>query len=198
MNNRKQKGVNILKKSGGKAKKWIIENSVMADEDNRNLDCGFSRGDKWFRFRVGAIIIEEEKILFVRNRREEFYYTVGGGVHLGETSEEAIEREVYEETGLKYEVDRIAFIHEYFFNLEVDDIRRECQEISFYYLMKPMGRCMEITKESRTLGVREEFHWLALKELKKYEGYPEFLHEIIKNVRDDKRVGHLVTRRVEM
>lgn len=193
-----EKGVNILKKSGEKAKKWIIENSVMADEDNRNLDCGFSRGDKWFRFRVGAIIIEEEKILFVRNRREEFYYTVGGGVHLGETSEEAIEREVYEETGLKYEVDRIAFIHEYFFNLEVDDIRRECQEISFYYLMKPMGRCMEITKESRTLGVREEFHWLALKELKKYEGYPEFLHEIIKNVRYDKRVGHLVTRRVEM
>lgn len=192
-----EKGVNILKKSEEKVKKWIIENSVMADEDNRNLDCGFSRGDKWFRFRVGAIIIEEEKILFVRNRREKFYYTVGGGVHLGETSEEAIEREVYEETGLKYEVDRIAFIHEYFFNLEVDDIRRECQEISFYYLMKPMGRCMEITKESRTLGVREEFHWLALKELKKYEGYPEFLHEIIKNVRDDKRVGHLVTRRVE-
>ena len=193
-----EKGVNILKKSGEKQKKWIIENSVMADEDNRNLDCGFSRGDKWFRFRVGAIIIEEEKILFVRNRREEFYYTVGGGVHLGETSEEAIEREVYEETGLKYEVDRIAFIHEYFFNLRVDDIRRECQEISFYYLMKPMGRCMEITKESRTLGVREEFHWLALKELEKYEGYPEFLHEMIKNVRDDKRVGHLVTRRVEM
>ncbi len=193
-----EKSVNILKKSGEKAKKWIIENSVMADEDNRNLDCGFSRGDKWFRFRVGAIIIEEEKILFVRNRREEFYYTVGGGVHLGETSEEAIEREVYEETGLKYEVDRIAFIHEYFFNLEVDDIRRECQEISFYYLMKPMGRCMEITKESRTLGVREEFHWLALKELKKYEGYPEFLHEMIKNVREDKRVGHLVTRMVEM
>ena len=193
-----EKSVNILKKSGEKAKKWIIENSVMADEDNRNLDCGFSRGDKWFRFRVGAIIIEEEKILFVRNRREEFYYTVGGGVHLGETSEEAIERAVYEETGLKYEVDRIAFIHEYFFNLEVDDIRRECQEISFYYLMKPMGRCMEITKESRTLGVREEFHWLALKELEKYEGYPEFLHEMIKNVRDDKRVGHLVTRRVEM
>ena len=193
-----EKSVNILKKSGEKAKKWIIENSVMADEDNRNLDCGFSRGDKWFRFRVGAIIIEEEKILFVRNRREEFYYTVGGGVHLGETSEEAIEREVYEETGLKYEVDRIAFIHEYFFNLRVDDIRRECQEISFYYLMKPRGRCMEITKESRTLGVREEFHWLALKELEKYEGYPEFLHEMIKNVRDDKRVGHLVTRRVEM
>lgn len=193
-----EKGVNILKKSGEKVKKWIIENSVMADEDNRDLDCGFSRGDKWFRFRVGAIIIEKEKILFVRNRREEFYYTVGGGVHLGETSEEAIEREVYEETGLKYEVDRIAFIHEYFFNLRVDDIRRECQEISFYYLMKPMGRCMEITKESRTLGVREEFHWLVLKELEKYEGYPEFLHEMIKNVRDDKRVGHLVTRRVEM
>ena len=187
-----------MKKSGEKAKKWIIENSVMADEDNRNLDCGFSRGDKWFRFRVGAIIIEKEKVLFVRNRREEFYYTVGGGVHLGETSEEAIEREVYEETGLKYEVDRIAFIHEYFFNLRVDDIRRECQEISFYYLMKPMGRCMEITKESRTLGVREEFHWLVLKELEKYEGYPEFLHEMIKNVRDGKRVGHLVTRRVEM
>ena len=79
-----EKGVNILKKSGEKAKKWIIENSVVADEDNRNLDCGFSRGDKWFRFRVGAIIIEKEKILFVRNRREEFYYTVGGAEFIWE------------------------------------------------------------------------------------------------------------------
>ena len=31
---------------------------------------------------------------------------------MGETSEEAVKREVYEETGIAYEIDHLAVIHE--------------------------------------------------------------------------------------
>lgn len=34
---------------------------------------------------------------------------------MGETAEDAVVREVYEETGVRYEIDRLAVIHENFF-----------------------------------------------------------------------------------
>ena len=35
---------------------------------------------------------------------------------MGETAEDAVVREVFEETGVKYEIDHLAVIHENFFN----------------------------------------------------------------------------------
>ena len=53
------------------------------------------------------------------NETSDYYYSVGGGVHLNETAEEAVIREVFEETGIHYEVDRLVFIHENFFQVVV-------------------------------------------------------------------------------
>ena len=51
--------------------------------------------------RVGAIIMKNNKILMVGNKvRPEYLYSVGGRIKFGETSEEAIVREVFEETGI--------------------------------------------------------------------------------------------------
>lgn len=47
---------------------------------------------------VYGIIVRGDKILFVSERS--FYHMPGGGVNLGETPEEAVVREVKEETGL--------------------------------------------------------------------------------------------------
>lgn len=51
--------------------------------------------------RVGAIIMKDDKFLMVGNDRVEYLYSVGGRIQMGETAEEAVEREVYEETGIK-------------------------------------------------------------------------------------------------
>jgi len=48
------------------------------------MDCGFTNGDRWFRYRAAAIIIEDGEVLFAKNELESYYYSVGGGVHLGE------------------------------------------------------------------------------------------------------------------
>ncbi len=80
------------------------------------MDCGFTNGDRWFRYRAAAIIIEDGEVLFAKNELESYYYSVGGGVHLGEKAEDAVIREVFEETGVLYEIDRLAFIHENFFS----------------------------------------------------------------------------------
>ena len=49
-------------------------------------DCGFTRENKWFRYRAAAIIIEEDCVLFAGNEIDDYYYSIGGGVHVGETS----------------------------------------------------------------------------------------------------------------
>lgn len=51
--------------------------------------------------RVGAIIMKNGKILMVGNDSADYLYSVGGRIKFGETSEEAVIREVYEETGVK-------------------------------------------------------------------------------------------------
>ena len=69
------------------------------------FDCGFAKENKWFRYRAGAIIIEDGYVLFVGNERDNYLYSVGGAVHIGESAEDAVKREVFEETGAHYEID---------------------------------------------------------------------------------------------
>ena len=51
-------------------------------------DCGFRRANNRFRFRAAAIIVEDNCVMFAGNDADDYYYSIGGGVHLGETSEE--------------------------------------------------------------------------------------------------------------
>ena len=72
----------------------------------KEADCGFRRDNKWFRYRAAAIIVENGCVLFAGNELEDYYYSIGGGVHMGETAEDAVKREVLEETGVSVELNR--------------------------------------------------------------------------------------------
>ena len=154
-------------------------------------DCGFTKDKNWFRYRAAAIIIEDNSILFVGNEKENYYYSVGGGVHMGETALEAVVREVYEETGVKYEVDRLAIIHENFFNQHQGSLKGlECHEICFYFLMKPRGT-KELNSNSYTLGVKEEMYWLPINDLASYNTFPKFFPKYLSEKHSE--VVHIVT-----
>lgn len=78
-------------------------------------DCTVAIDNGFINLRVGAIIMKNGKFLMVGNQKDDYLYSVGGRIKFGETAEEAIVREVYEETGRKLEIDRLGFIHENFF-----------------------------------------------------------------------------------
>lgn len=154
-------------------------------------DCGFTRENKWFRYRAAAIIIEEGCVLFAGNEIDDYYYSIGGGVHVGETSEQAVKREVLEETGVEYEIERLAVIHENFFNENQGSLKgMDCHEMSIYYLMKPRGT-KQLNSDSYSQGVRETMHWIPIKDLDKYKAFPTFLKEYLS--KEHSGIEHIIT-----
>lgn len=155
------------------------------------FDCGFTKEKNWFRYRAAAIIIEDDCVLFAGNELEDYYYSIGGGVHMGEKAEDAVMREVFEETGVRYEIDRLAVIHENFFNENSGTLKGlECHEICLYYLMKPRGT-KELNSNSFTFGVKEEMHWIPIRDLDKHRAFPSFLKDYLSKEHDG--IEHIIT-----
>jgi ADP-ribose pyrophosphatase YjhB (NUDIX family) len=64
-----------------------------------------------FRVAVSGIIIEEGKVLLCRRRDIGWWNLPGGGMEVAETVDEALQREVREETGLEVEVGRLVAVY---------------------------------------------------------------------------------------
>ena len=139
-----------------------------------------------FRLRVSALIIHDGRLLAVRSAGQNICYTVGGRVRLGESSEEAVIREAYEETGIHLEIDRLLFIQESFFTFQND----KYHEIAFHYLMKPPAQ--PIPEGAPTDQANETLHWLPIDALPSCSLVPGFLKEALQHLPDS--VRHIVVR----
>ena len=154
-------------------------------------DCSFQSKNKRFRYRAAAIIIENGCVLFSGNEIDDYYYSIGGGVHIGETAEEAVQREVFEETGIHYEIERLAIIHENFFVESTEKYKElDSHEIAFYFLMKSRGT-QKLMSNSFTQGVKENMHWIPIEDLDKVVAYPIFMKSYLQS--KHKEILHIVT-----
>lgn len=139
-------------------------------EGRSEKDWTVKRGGTVCTLRAAALIIKDNKLLVAKSADYDCYYTVGGGIEINETSEEAVVREVREETGYSLEVDCLAFVQERF--LVVD--KQRYHEIAFYYLMKDSAD-INISGSSLTDQSQESLHWLPIRDLHKINIVPEFL-----------------------
>ncbi len=64
-----------------------------------------------FRVGVNAIIFDGSRVLLCLRRDIEWWNLPGGGVEPGETVDEALRREVREETGLEVELERLVGVY---------------------------------------------------------------------------------------
>jgi 8-oxo-dGTP pyrophosphatase MutT (NUDIX family) len=101
------------------------------------IDCGFQKDNAWFRYRSGALIVNDDKMLFVKCKFADYYYIIGGGVHHGEISADCVEREVFEETGVNGKAENLCLLIENFFKGKdgaIDNL--DCHTLEFYYRVK--------------------------------------------------------------
>lgn len=98
---------------------------------------------------------------------------------------------MFEETGVSYEIDHLAVIHENFFIGSSDLEGVDCHEIAFYYMMKPKGN-KNLKSQSLTMGgVKESMRWIAINDLDKYNAYPSFMKEYLRSKHSG--VEHIIT-----
>lgn len=126
------------------------------------MDLTLPCGDGFLNMRVGAIILRDGKFLMVGNDTDHYYYSVGGRIQFGETAQQAVVREVQEETGTVMEIDRLGFIHEDYFYGDTEGKRGKLiYEVSFYFYMKVPEdfhpHCDSVTAN----GHREYLRWVS-------------------------------------
>lgn len=167
---------------------------IMQSSNEKAKDLTASIGKGLLNVRAGAIIVKKGKLLMVGNERSDYYYSVGGRIKFGETAEEAVIREVEEETGVRMEIDRLGFVHENFFLGDAETNRgKVIHEISFFFYMKVPDEfepvCNSFTEDDK----KENLYWVDVNTEKKY--YPEFLRQHWKE-EEDGGVKRIVTREI--
>ena len=140
--------------------------------------------------RVGGIIMRDGKLLMVGNDRSDYLYSVGGRIKFGETAEEAIVREILEETGVKMEIDRLGFVHEnYFYGDAPANLGKLIYEISFFFYMKVPQDFAPVSESFTEDQSKEYLKWVSLDE--DIQIYPTFFRSELQN--PENTVKHFVT-----
>jgi mutator protein MutT len=128
---------------------------------------------------VGAIIVHDERILLVRRSNPPLqgeWSIPGGLVETGETTKEAIVREVREETGLEIEVVRLAEVFE--------RIVRDRESRVQYHFVLIDYLCQVIVGEAHAASDVSEVRWVRTDELEKFAVAPETCEVIRRTVQD--------------
>ena len=136
--------------------------------------------DGLLNIRVGAIIMKDDKFLMVGNRRNDYLYSVGGRIKFGETAEEAVIREVLEETGVKMEIDRLGFVHEnYFYGDDLLNLGKLVYEVSLFFYMRVPDNFEPLCESFTEDNSKEFLRWVSSDV--DMTIYPEFFREELKH-----------------
>lgn len=133
------------------------------------------------RIRAVSVVIDNNKVLLIHRRckGKEYYVFPGGGVEKNESVQEAVLRELFEETTLIAEIDHLLYIHEY----------ADGSEQYFYLLKNPSGtpKLHEKSIENRRNSEKDFYEpmWVDFNKLKQLKLYPleirDWFTEDIKN-----------------
>ena len=140
--------------------------------------------------RVGLVLTCEDKILLVIEEEKDFLGLPSGRVQAGESTEDAIQREIKEELDCKIDGVELGHIAE---NFAVMKNGRTLQEVFFvYYADIDKNHPLAQKQDFLILDApKEKCHWFEMNDLKNHKikkGLRDFL------VKGKKGISHLVTK----
>ena len=151
-------------------------------------DILFKTDDWIFSYRVGGILIHNDRILLQRVPGDDGYALVGGHVALGETTAETLVREFKEEIRADIRVERLLMVGENFFPWG----SRPCHQINLYYLVSlvdetqiPTTGIFKATDELGNKRIDLDMCWISLKDLPGITVYPTEAKEHIIRIPDE-------------
>ena len=147
------------------------------------MDISFKNRNEKFNYRVCAMIINEGKILAMKDGNSPYYYLPGGRVKIGETAEYAVLRECEEELHAKPGIIRPLWLNQAFFTEDVSKIR--FHELCLYFLMD-ISKTDILSRGDKFVlsenGMEHRFEWLPFERIENEYFYPTFLKKDIYNL----------------
>jgi 8-oxo-dGTP pyrophosphatase MutT (NUDIX family) len=135
----------------------------------------FNQDNKRFTYRAAAVILHNNHVLLTLSDNMEYWYLPGGRVELGETSLDALKREMREELDEEVQIERLLWIAESFVHIE----GRAVHGIGLHFLvtLAPTSPIYQQHGPFRSPHEYEDltFQWHAIAGLEAITLYPPFL-----------------------
>ena len=151
----------------------------------------FRDGETLFLCRVGGVAVNLGRVLLHRSEHEDFWAVPGGRIEVGETSEQALKREMREELGAEVGVGRLLWVVENFFrHTPLDEppdspARMGHHELGLYLEMQvsPDLAAMESFAGAELIGTQHEFaleyRWFEPSEIATLDVRPAAFRELL-------------------
>ena len=130
---------------------------------------------------VYAVMVHHGKVLLVKLRHTGKYHLPGGGIGIGERIEDALRREIREETGIEVDIGELAHFEELFFYY--DPSQTAYHGLYFYYLCRP--KTIELLDDSQVDDdVAEQPRWVSIEGLRSqdFQVHGEIVLELCRKV----------------
>lgn len=137
----------------------------------KRSDVCFDRDGVRFNYRVSCIISSDGKFLLHKKTGDPFWNLIGGRVSMGESSIDAVRREIKEEIGCSCAISGLAHVSENFFGFKDTDYHE--------VLMIFCGELEDEIREER-LERDIEVRWFTSDELELIDIRPKYTRNIIR------------------
>jgi len=144
------------------------------------MDITLNVEDYLLNVRASGIIIHDNKILLHKNINEEHYALIGGRVAIGESSEEALKREVMEEMGKEVDIIEGLTTVENFFQMKDS----KYYEILFVHRLEFKNEDdKKILETIKNVEGKDylRYEWIDIDEIEKYPLKPKVIKDMLKN-----------------
>jgi 8-oxo-dGTP pyrophosphatase MutT (NUDIX family) len=134
-------------------------------------DISFRLDGYRINLRVGGVFIADGQVLLNRLERDDYWFLPGGRVATGESTDQAIQREIREELGIECRITRPIFLMENFFALHGEPFH----ELGVYYLLDPAGAPLPKDGDRVAMDEGLSFHWQPVDRLDAIDFRPAVL-----------------------